>query len=77
MEDEIKDLKLEIEVLKKRVAALEAKERNRKIVKIIKTMIVIVLIILVVIYGYKLYQLIMNYYEEINGILENPLKSIL
>ena len=45
--EENKNLKLEIEVLKKRVAALENKERRRKIVGLIKAIIMVVLIVFV------------------------------
>ena len=56
--EENKNLKLEIEVLKKRVAALENKERRRKIVGLIKVIIMVVLIVFV---GLKLYE----YYQKI------------
>lgn len=56
--EENKNLKLEIEVLKKRVTALENKERRRKIVGLIKAIITIILIIFV---GLKLYE----YYQKI------------
>ena len=56
--EENKNLKLEIEVLKKRVTALENKERRRKIVGLIKEIIMVVLIVFV---GLKLYE----YYQKI------------
>ena len=56
MEKEIDNLKLEIQVLKERVAYLEAKERTRNIIKIIKIVFVVILLIVIGIYGYKLYQ---------------------
>lgn len=56
--EENKNLKLEIEVLKKRVTALENKERRRKIVGLIKVIIMVVLIVFV---GLKLYE----YYQKI------------
>ena len=56
--EENKNLKLEIEVLKKRVTALENKERRRKIVGFIKAIIMVVLIVFV---GLKLYE----YYQKI------------
>lgn len=56
--EENKNLKLEIEVLKKRVAALENKERRRKIVGFIKAIIMVILIVFV---GLKLYE----YYQKI------------
>ena len=55
---ENKELKLEIEVLKKRVEALESKERRRKILGLVKVIITIILIIFV---GLKLYE----YYQKI------------
>ena len=45
--EENKNLKLEIEVLKKRVTALENKERRRKLIGLIKAIITIILIIFV------------------------------
>ena len=56
--EENRNLKLEIEVLKKRVASLENKERRRKIVGFIKVIIMVVLIVFV---GLKLYE----YYQKI------------
>ena len=56
--EENKNLKLEIEVLKKRVEALESKERRRKILGLVKVIITIILIIFV---GLKLYE----YYQKI------------
>lgn len=56
--EENKNLKLEIEVLKKRVTALENKERRRKIVGFIKAIIMVILIVFV---GLKLYE----YYQKI------------
>ena len=56
--EENKNLKLEIEVLKKRVASLENKERRRKILGLIKVIIMVVLIVFV---GLKLYE----YYQKI------------
>lgn len=76
MEDEIKDLKLEIKVLKERISYLESKERNRTIFKIIKTIIIIIVLIVIIIYGYKLYQELMTHYNEIKNIIDNPLKII-
>ncbi len=77
MEDEIKNLKLEIDVLKKRISYLESKERNRKIIGIIKGIVIAVLLILIIIYGYKLLQEMMNYYNQVKDVLNNPLKSLL
>lgn len=58
--EENKNLKLEIEVLKKRVAALENKERRRKIVGLIKAIITIILIIFVALKLYEYYQKIID-----------------
>lgn len=77
MEDEIKNLKLEIDVLKKRISYLESKERNRKIIGIIKGIVIAVLLILIIIYGYKLLQEMMNYYNQVKDVLNDPLKSLL
>ncbi len=77
MEDEIKNLKLEIDVLKKRISYLESKERNRKIIGIIKGIVITVLLILIIIYGYKLLQEMMNYYNQVKDVLNDPLKSLL
>ncbi len=77
MEDEIKNLKLEIDVLKKRISYLENKERNRKIIGIIKGIVITVLLILIIIYGYKLLQEMMNYYNQVKDVLNDPLKSLL
>ena len=73
MNEEIKELKLEIEVLKKRIAVLEGIENRRKIVKIIKAVIVVALIIAIAIFGYKLYKDLLNYYNQINNMVNNPL----
>lgn len=77
MEEELKNLKLEIQVLKKRISYLEAKERNRKIGKIIKIVFIAILLIVIAIYGYKWYKQIMDYYNEIKNFIDNPVKSFL
>ena len=76
MEEEIKNLKLEVKVLKERIAHLEAKERTRKIIRIIKIVIILAIIIVIIIYGYKWYQDMMNYYNQIKDFVDNPIKSI-
>ena len=63
--EENKNLKLEIEVLKKRVAALENKERRRKIVGLIKAIITIILIIFVALKLYEYYQKIIDVYNSV------------
>ncbi len=77
MEEEIKSLKLEIEVLKKRIVYLEKIENRRKIVKIIKVVAIVIIIIVAAIYGYKLYKEIVNYYNQIQNFMENPLKAFM
>ena len=64
--EENKNLKLEIEVLKKRVASLENKERRRKIVGIIKAIITIILIIFVALKLYEYYQKIIDLSNSFN-----------
>ena len=61
--EENKNLKLEIEVLKKRVTALENKERRRKIVGFIKVIIMVVLIAFVALKLYEYYQKIIDVYK--------------
>lgn len=63
--EENKNLKLEIEVLKKRVTALENKERRRKIVGLIKAIITIILIIFVALKLYEYYQKIIDVYNSV------------
>ena len=64
--EENKNLKLEIEVLKKRVTALENKERRRKIVGLIKAIITIILIIFVALKLYEYYQKIIDLSNSFN-----------
>ena len=75
--DEIKNLKLEIDVLKRRISVLEAKERRRMIVKIIKIIIIMAIIVVIAIYGYKFYQQLVDYYNQIKSFTENPLQSFI
>ena len=63
--EENKNLKLEIEVLKKRVASLENKERRRKILGLIKAIITIILIIFVALKLYEYYQKIIDVYNSV------------
>ena len=63
--EENKNLKLEIEVLKKRVTALENKERRRKIVGFIKAIIMVVLIVFVGLKLYEYYQKIIDVYNSV------------
>lgn len=64
--EENKNLKLEIEVLKKRVTALENKERRRKILGLIKAIITIILIIFVALKLYEYYQKIIDLSNSFN-----------
>ena len=70
MNNEIEELKLEIQVLKKRIEILEGIENRRKIFKIIKFLIYIIVIILVILFAY-------NFYNKIIDMLNNPLKGLL
>ena len=63
--EENKKLKLEIEVLKKRVASLENKERRRKILGLIKVIIMVVLIAFVALKLYEYYQKIIDVYNSV------------
>ena len=63
--EENKNLKLEIEVLKKRVTALENKERRRKILGLIKAIITIILIIFISLKLYEYYQKIIDVYNSV------------
>ena len=64
--EENKNLKLEIEVLKKRVASLENKERRRKILGLIKAIIMVVLIVFVALKLYEYYQKIIDLSNSFN-----------
>ncbi|MBR3660586.1 MAG: hypothetical protein IKN63_01615 [Bacilli bacterium] len=72
MEEEVKKLKLEIEVLKKRIATLEGIERRRKIFAIIKIVLIITIFVALALVGYQFYQKMMNYYNQLNNIVTNP-----
>ena len=63
--EENKNLKLEIEVLKKRVTALENKERRRKILGLLKVIIMVVLIFFVALKLYEYYQKIIDVYNSV------------
>ena len=65
MEDRIKELELEIDVLDKRVKHLERIENRRKIISIIKTVIIIVLLGALAISLYDVYQKIMDFYNSV------------
>lgn len=66
--DEINNLKLEIEVLKKRISALEAIERRRLIINIIKLSVTIIVVVILVYIAY-------SYYQKVIDLLNNPLKG--
>ena len=75
MNDEINRLKLEIDVLKKRVASLESIERRRKILKIIKISIYVIILIIIIIAAYNFYQQMTDYYNKINDMVTNPFNA--
>jgi len=76
MDSEIKNLKLEIEVLKKRVAYLEGIERRRKIVAIIKVMGIIIVSGIIIYFAYSFYDKISEMYSKVVDFSNNPLKSL-
>lgn len=63
---ENKELKLEIEVLKKRIERLERIENRRKMLSLIKTFIIIVVLVFVGLELYKYYQKIIEVLNQIN-----------
>ena len=65
MEEEVKKLKFEIELLKKRISDLEDIERKRKIFKIIKVVVKLFIIIAIVLLIYSWYQQMIDKYESI------------
>ena len=77
MENEIKNLKLEIDVLKKRISTLERIENRRKIIKIIKISIILIILGIIIYFGYKWYNEMINYFNQIKDFMNNPLKSII
>ena len=66
MEEEIKKLKLEIEVLKERISSLERIEQGRKIKSIIKFIVTLVIIIIISLVLYNLYQKLIEFYNSLN-----------
>ena len=76
MEDEVKRLKQEIDVLKKRIEILEGIERRRKVFKIIKIAIGVIIIIGIILAGLYFYQVLKGYYDSINEIIKNPFGSL-
>ena len=77
MNDDIKNLKLKIDILKKRVNYLETIERRRKISKIIKIVVIVIIIIIIGIFAYKWYKEIMDFYNKVKNFMNNPLKSFM
>ena len=75
MNSEVENLKLEIEVLKKRVAHLEGIENRRKIIAIIKVLIVIIMIGIIAYFALKLYGKYTEMYGQLEEFYKNPLKS--
>ena len=66
MEDEIKKLNLEIEVLKERISSLERIEQGRKIKSIIKFIVTLVIIIIISLVLYNFYQKLIEFYNSLN-----------
>ncbi len=65
MEKEIKNLKVEIQILSKRIAYLEKKENRRKIFSMIRFLINFVIIIIIGLLIYQYYQKIIDIYNQI------------
>lgn len=63
------DLKLEIEVLKKRVERLEQIENRRRISSLIKTFIVIITLVFIGLEFYKYYQKVADFVNQFNKLL--------
>ena len=74
MDDEIKDLKLEIRVLNKRIEILEAKERRRSAFKRVKIIFDILLLALLAYGVWYSYDYITNY---IPNKIDDTIKDIL
>lgn len=65
---ENKDLKIEIEVLKKRIEKLESIENKRKMFSLIKTFIIIIVLVFVGLELYKYYQKIVVVFDYLNNL---------
>ncbi len=63
------DLKLEIEVLKKRIGRLEQIENRRRISSLIKTFIVIITLVFIGLEFYKYYQKVADFVNQFNKLL--------
>ena len=75
MNNEVESLKLEIEVLKKRVAHLEGIENRRKIIAIIKALVIVIMIGIIVYFSLKIYGKYTEMYGQFEEFYQNPLKS--
>lgn len=64
MEEEIKKLNLEIEILKERISILEKIEQGRKIKNIIKITLSMIIIIIMGIVLYNFYQKLIEFYNS-------------
>lgn len=65
MEEKLKELEVEIEVLKQRVNSLEKIETRRKIKTIIKTVVSLILLLIISFSIYNFYQKIVEIYESL------------
>lgn len=63
------DLKLEIEILKKRIERLEQIENRRRISSLIKTFIVIITLVFIGLEFYKYYQKVADFVNQFNKLL--------
>lgn len=69
--DEIKELKLEVEVLKRRLNRLENIENRRKVIAFVKALIIICIIVFLIVEGYKYYQKVMELYKDVSSLYNN------
>lgn len=76
MEKEIDDLKLEIEVLKKRVKTLEGDLHKRRIIKIVKSVAFLILIAAVGFYGYQMYGTLMEKYQTLQSQYDKAMQIV-
>lgn len=76
MEKEIDDLKLEIEVLKKRVKTLEGDLHKRRIIKIVKSVAILILIAVVGFYGYQMYGTLMEKYQTLQSQYDKAMQIV-
>lgn len=64
----MKDINLEIEILKKRVERLEQIENRRRISSLIKTFIVIITLVFIGLEFYKYYQEVTKIINQLNNL---------